>query len=377
MVKSRIVLAMILGLSLLSWLRCAVSGSSAPSSTSMEPPEMRDAAYAQYPDALYPIIKGDKWGYMNRRGDIVIAPAFVAAEDFHDGRAIIAIDSNGSQLYGYIDSKGAWVVNPKYHRANRFAENRAAVSLNDQWGYIDSTGKEIIALQFADAGSFNEGIAAVKHNGWTGFIDTTGTIIIEPRFMCTVSHPVFVDGIAPAFGADEQTGYIDKQGNWVIEPKFHSASKFTEGKAWAMTQFDDPDAQHGFRIRGGFINREGDYIIQPEYDFGWDFYEGHATVWKRSDDRMKKLWSVIDSTGNRILSDLTYRNVGAITDGLIPVQNEDMAWGFINLKGEIIIEPQYTGINRFKNGLARMETGSAFSPRPIYINTLGQVVWNE
>jgi hypothetical protein len=368
---------MIFGLSVLTWLRCVVSGSATPPATSMESPEKLDAAFAQYPEALYPIRKGELWGYMNRLGDIMIAPAFAEAEDFYEGRAIVAIDSDASRLYGYIDTKGAWLVEPKYHRANRFAENRAPVSVNDQWGFIDSTGKEIIALQFANAGPFNEGIAAVKHNGWTGFIDSVGNIIIEPRFTCAVSHPVFVDGIAPVFGADEKTGYIDKSGNWVIEPKFHSASKFTEGKAWAMTQFDDPDAQHGFRIRGGYINREGEYIIQPEYEFGWDFFEGHATVWKLTDDRKQKLWSVIDSTGTPVLSDLTYRNVGAITEGLIPVQNDDMAWGFINLKGEAIIAPQYTGINRFKNGLARMETGSAFSPRPIYINTNGDIVWKE
>ena len=116
-------------------------------------------------------------------------------------------------------------------------------------------------------------------------------------------------------------------------------------------------------------------MIQPQYDFGWDFFEGYATVWKLSDDRRTKYWYVIDKQGKQVLKDLTYRNMGSITEGLIPVQNEKMEWGFINLKGEEVIKPQYTGINRFKNGLARMETGSAFDPKPLYINTKGIVVW--
>jgi hypothetical protein len=42
----------------------------------------RDAAYAKFPGALYPVRVKNKWGYMNRNGDIVIKPAFETAEDF-------------------------------------------------------------------------------------------------------------------------------------------------------------------------------------------------------------------------------------------------------------------------------------------------------
>ena len=69
--------------------------------------------------------------------------------------------------------------------------------------------------------------------------------------------------------------------------------------------------------------------------------------------------------------------MGSITSGLIPIQNKKMAWGFINIQGEEVIKPQFTGINRFMNGLARMEVGSAFDPEPVYINKKGEVVWKE
>jgi hypothetical protein len=202
-------------------------------------------------------------------------------------------------------------------------------------------------------------------------------VVIKPQFTCSVNHPVFHEGLAPVFVIDEQTGYIDTSGQWAIEPKFHSASSFREGKAWAMTQTDDPQSEYGFTIKGGYIEKDGQYIIEPEYDFGWDFSEGYATVWRRSDDKMNKIWKVINPKGEVILDELPYRNVGAMRNGLIPIQDEDMAWGFMNIKGDVVIPPKYAGINHFENGLARMESGSAFSTKLVYINETGEVVWKE
>jgi hypothetical protein len=71
------------------------------------------------------------------------------------------------------------------------------VKKGELYGYIDNNGKEIIACQFEQAGRFTEGRAAVQKNGWVGFIDTSGTMVIEPKFTCSVSHPIFVNGMAP------------------------------------------------------------------------------------------------------------------------------------------------------------------------------------
>jgi hypothetical protein len=337
----------------------------------------RTAAYSSFPNALYPVRIKDKWGYMNRKGEIVIQPTYDAAEDFEDGLAVAMIIKENQTHYGYIDEKGSWTIVPAFDEVNPFYEDKAAVKKGELYGYIDKAGKEIIPCQFEQAGPFSEGRAAVKKNGWVGFINSTGTIVIEPIYTCSVSHPFFVNGLAPVFGADEMTGFIDPSGVWKIEPKFNSAGRFVDGKAWAMIQKDDAASEHGFTIKGGYINTDGEFVIQPQYDFGWDFSEGYAVVWKISADKKNKLWSVLDSTGNPVLHDLTYRNVGAMSSGLIPIQNDEMKWGFMNIKGEEVIPPQYTGINQFKNGLARMETGSAFSPQPVYINPKGEVVWKE
>lgn len=343
----------------------------------MEDEGEKEKAYQQYPDALYPIRVKDKWGYINRRAEIILPLVWDDASDFEDDRAIVGKMIRGQLLYGYIDRQGNEIIPPSYQRASPFAEELAVVQLEDRYGYIDTSGKVVIPCQYEAAGSFHQGRAAVKINGWTGFIDRTGAVVIEPKFTVSVHHPRFIHGLAPVFGADEMTGYIDTTGQWVIEPRFQSAGNFSQGLAWAMIQEEDASAPHGFTIKGGYIDTSGTYIIAPAYDFGWDFSEGYATVWAIRDDRKSKIWKVIDTNGRIILDTLPYRHVGAYVNGFIPVQDEEMKWGFINLQGEVIIAPQYAGINHFKNGLARMEAGTAFSNTIVYINPEGKVVWKE
>ncbi|MDQ3017934.1 MAG: WG repeat-containing protein [Bacteroidota bacterium] len=345
--------------------------------TQRESEELKMTGFQQFPVALYPVQIKEKWGYMNRRGDIIITPQFDIAEDFYDGIAKAGILTGDHLVYGFIDTKGQWVIQPQYHRCGLFSEGMCAVENDEKFGFINNGGQVVIPLQFKDAGMFTEGLAAVKQNGWTRFIDKSGTIVFDKKYTCSVRYPRFVDGRAPVFGPDEKTGFIDSTGNFVIENKFESASPFKEDKAWAMLEIRDKTAADTLTIKGGFINISGQFLIMPQYDFGWDFCEGYATVWTRSEDKKQKIWKVIDAKGDVVLDDLLYVTVGSLNEGFIPVQNAELKWGFINIKGEVVIEPQFSGINHFKNGLARMETGPDFKQKPVYINPSGNIVWKE
>ena len=61
---------------------------------------------------LYPVVQNRKYGYMNRRGKIVIEPKFDYAWSFSEGLAGIVIDRKG----GYIDPKGNIVIQPQFDR---------------------------------------------------------------------------------------------------------------------------------------------------------------------------------------------------------------------------------------------------------------------
>ena len=120
-----------------------------------------------------------KWGFIDKKGKMVVEPQFDDVYPFGDG--LYKVEVNGK--YGFIDKKGKMVVEPQFERVGySFEDGLCKVKLNGKWGFIDKTGKMVVEPQLDDVGSFNDGLCWVKVNGKTGFIDKKGKMVIEPQF---------------------------------------------------------------------------------------------------------------------------------------------------------------------------------------------------
>jgi len=198
-----------------------------------------------------------KWGYINKKGTMVVKPQFIYAEPFSHGLAKIKTD----QKYGYIDKWGHMLISPQFYDCRRFSENVAAAKINDKWGYIDTAGKVVIEAQFDLAWDFLEGLAPVKIGGKYGYIDSSGKVAIAPRFDGAAN---FHDGLAMV-QISGKWGYIDKIGEVVIAPQFDAALGFSEGLA-------------AVKVSGkcGYIDKTGRIVIKPEFDGVSYFKDGLA-----------------------------------------------------------------------------------------------------
>ena len=111
---------------------------------------------AQFDDAkkfssegLAPVKVGDKWGFIDHTGKMVISPQFIDAEPFSEGLAAVKFPWEDEVFCGYIDITGKFVIKPKYTKysyCSSFSQGRAYVSvspLGGYHGYIDKTGKHI------------------------------------------------------------------------------------------------------------------------------------------------------------------------------------------------------------------------------------------
>ena len=120
------------------------------------------------------------WGYIDKKGELVIKPQFKEAGEFSDGLAYVRKPE--SHTYGFINKKGKLVISDIYEEAQNFNEDRCAVCLDDKWGYINTKGETVIPFKFESAGNFYGGeanVAIISEKGEEVFfvIDTEGNMV--------------------------------------------------------------------------------------------------------------------------------------------------------------------------------------------------------
>lgn len=78
--------------------------------------------------------KGDKWGFVNSKGNVYIEAKWEDAKPFTNGYA--AVKENG--LWGYINSSGNYVIEPQFLDALSMMENGTAYVKNElgYWDYL-------------------------------------------------------------------------------------------------------------------------------------------------------------------------------------------------------------------------------------------------
>lgn len=128
--------------------------------------------YYRYPSRTEQIEDGT-WGLVNLRGEL-IADGYEDIKEFNDGLA--AAKKNGK--WGYIDKKGKVVIPFRFVKAKSFSDGLAAVAFKIRYGYIDRHNNTIIPFKYIEAGDFQEGTASVEtsNNGY-GEISKDGLVI--------------------------------------------------------------------------------------------------------------------------------------------------------------------------------------------------------
>ncbi|MDP6358655.1 MAG: WG repeat-containing protein [Planctomycetota bacterium] len=182
-------------------------------------------------------------------------------------------------------------------------------SSNNKMGYIDRRGRVVIKPLFDEAGQFSEGLAPVNVGGKRA---------------------------RPGSAKGGLWGYIDTSGKFSCKPRFDAAWPFLDGLAPVRV-----------KNKWGSINHRFEFVARPEYFHPPRFFEGYALV------RKDKEWMYIDKSGKVILraADVT---VGPTTPGTrllgpFPVGEE---FGFVDLDGNMFIQPRFSYARHFREGLA-------------------------
>lgn len=198
-------------------------------------PSERITGFKTDVDQLGRPCEGDRdWGFLNRRGEIVVEPRFSHLCFTSNGLTPAAIWTGKQTNYGFVDEWGDWIVTPRFDACDAvFVNDALGAAVNDRWGVVNREGGWIIEPRFTYAEAFHEGLSKVYvggkyegirlFGGKCGYIDCDGEFVIQPQFDGAWA---FKDGVAqvqivdgdPEDDRDWNSGYIDQTGRYIWEP---------------------------------------------------------------------------------------------------------------------------------------------------------------
>lgn len=342
--------------------------------------------------ALFQIKSGEKWGFINRRGRVVVPPEFdmvngsaadavcahrrngwVELQIDEDAVTTTPIDCDpsalmvrrlGKGMFGVVEENGnTSLYDPmgKFQveydhdtHVQPFREDLLPLKIGGSYGFVDRRGRIAIQPRYDMVGGFHEGLDTVRllNKKW-GCIDHSGRVVVPARFEAPV---IFSEGVAMVFDG-EACRFINRNGIPAFDGKFRFAGSFSGGLAWAV------DFQRDAPRRYGYIDQRGNYAISPKYEVADDFNDGLAAVTftrQRRQTVADKVMGYIDAV---------------IGSGRLGVQREattEKVTGYIDRKGDLVIHIEDARkLYDFNKGLALVRTDEWMG----YIDRTGKCVW--
>ena len=340
----------------------------------------------------YPIDENCKYGFIDKKGNIVVPIVYDGAYDFREGYSIVWKDGK----YGLIDLNGLTVI-PLVYDDLRYDSNSSfiVVGKDGKYGYLDFTGETVIPLEYDGCGYFSEGLAIVKKGDKCGFIDKSGDVVI----------PFDYDGNNNMYGKfvsghflileNKQMHVIDRKGTIVFSIgsyKLVTSDFLSDGLAitradntleiidtnWHkqktyncnMLLFDYSKTDSSYiiqtvgkgnkkrkRINGnkimvpvtryGVMDINGHYLTTKKYDAIGRLSENRATA--RINNKMGFM-----NEKAEIIIPIRYWDVGSFSEGLAMVAKKGKC-GFIDTTGSTVIPLEYDNARSFNEGLAAVK----------------------
>lgn len=129
---------------------------------------------------------GEKYGYMDEEGNVVLSPQYSTAEAFEQGRAIVNLSDNYINNYGVIDREGNFIIKPKYNSINFIGNNRFAVGvpldkdkpyIGSKYAIVDKDGRFLTKFIYNSVSDYKHSLASAYGNRYTFFINKNGKVV--------------------------------------------------------------------------------------------------------------------------------------------------------------------------------------------------------
>ena len=292
---------------------------------------------SSFSEDLAAIKKDGKWGYIDKKGNIVIDCVYEKAQDFSEGLAVVKKDGK----CGYINNKGEVVIDFKYDSADNFSFGYGIGYIGRSKNIVvDKNGNEIINKSYSMLfGPISENLFIVAPStGMYAIVDKDENIMLDGIKQAGKK----VDGLIPVqqWGSGDKWGFIDEQGKLVIDYTYDYAGNFVDGLAGVVKDGNI-----------GYINKNNEFVIEAKYP-----YKDNTTVRDyscglvRGYDTDKNTF--FDTNGKEVFS-VEYNSVMSFAEDRAECEKNNK-YGFIDKNGKEVIACKYAHVLDFSDGLAEV-----------------------
>ena len=252
----------------------------------------------------------------------------VLAESFDRGVNLYPIRENGK--WGFMSETGNIIINPSYDTVSACIKGYIAVSSNDNWGILNCRGEIIVPIKYKIEWRENCSVIVVKDTD-----DSVALFYTETGSLSDFKwrNAVIEEGKSefPVQSFDGLWGYVNDKGDEFIQCSFLNADLFNEG--WGGVEIYN--LENRWFTYDALINQSGELLFPPE---------GYSIM-----------------------------NWDGVSEGLIQIQdNKNGLIGFMNMQGEIVIQPTWNDAHAFHGTYATVEDFS--TNEKYYIDISGKIL---
>lgn len=202
---------------------------------------------------------GDRWGFLDNKGQLVIKPVFDDVGDYHYGTA--AAKQQGK--WGFIDTTGNWLIQPTYDSVQPFTQSGlAVVTLAGKPQLIDRKGAQAGKAfdELVDEATLTDGVPARLQLSYKSVLLSPDGVRHVATDKMEIVEPFGASGLFIAFDANKGYGIADENLAWRVEPQYSALTLDPRNPAVALAK----NADGITLIRADGVQDEQKYLTVSE-----------------------------------------------------------------------------------------------------------------
>ena len=316
---------------------------------------------------LIPFKSEQYFGFMDYSGTLIIPAEYEQLGFFKEGLAFAM--KNG--LYGFINKANEVIIPFQYNSVSDFEQGRAVVEKDEKFGMIDRVGSLIFPLEFNELGTLSEGLVYGSKDSLYAYYDKNYNLRIQPKY----NEAFAFLGKKAKVQIGINQAFIDEYGTFLVPPGYEKIRIFND----SLFIFEDEDSiglirnncqvvvsahfneigqlsmDRALAVQDdliGYIDGTGKVVINIIYETFPNFLKRGQFKSNLAIVKQKGKFGVIDKQGKVILP-ISFNEIGDISS--LMAFSKGKGWGFIDLTGKVIIQPEFDYAESFKDGLAIVE----------------------